>query len=162
MVAMFAVQHTSSPSSIMGAVIGLEAFSRPLDTTTTSNPTFNEHHESQWRNGHMPLQEMEEKPWKYIGYKGYFRFIASNPDLFILKMFAPESTRLALWLQYHVSEASEGLERIDMRHSQRDVEDIHNGSFRDDPGDRRRVLETLLAAISRYKLVDKSRVSRIG
>jgi hypothetical protein len=155
---MFTVQHTSPPSSITEVAIGLEALPRPLDTTTTSN----ERHESQGRNGHMALQEMEEKSWKYIGYKGYFRFIASNPDLFILRRFAPEITRLALWLQYHISEASEGLERIDERHSQRDVEDIHNGSFRDDPEDRRRALETLLAAISRYKLVDKSRVSRIG
>jgi hypothetical protein len=110
----------------------------------------------------MTLQEMKDKPWKYIGYKGYSRFIASDPDLFILRRFALESARLALWLQYQVPEASEGLESIDARHSQRDVEDIHHGSFQDDPEDRRRALETLLAAISRYKLVDKSRVSIIG
>jgi hypothetical protein len=59
----------------MGARVGLEALPRPLDTTTTSNPTSNEYHESQWRNCYMTLQEMEEKPWKYLGYKGYSRLI---------------------------------------------------------------------------------------
>ncbi|KAH8748512.1 hypothetical protein BGZ57DRAFT_915867 [Hyaloscypha finlandica] len=93
---MFAVQYTSLPSSIMGAGKGLEVLRRPLDTTITSNPTSNEYRESEWRNCYMILQEMEEKPWKYLGYKGYSRLIASDPDLFILRRFAPESTRLAL------------------------------------------------------------------
>ncbi|KAH7118555.1 hypothetical protein B0J13DRAFT_589995 [Dactylonectria estremocensis] len=68
-----------------------------------------------------PLTEGEilRKPWKYIGYQGYARFIASENDLF--------------------------LDELDTTHSRKDCEDVSNGTFRNDEVDDRRMVVTEIA-----------------
>ena len=33
-------------------------------------------------------EEIDVKPWKYIGYRGYVDFIASENDFYIMRRFA--------------------------------------------------------------------------
>lgn len=96
----------------------------------------------------LTQDEVDEKPWKYIGYKGYTDFIASENDFFMLRRFASISTRIALKLQDEVLELEEKLEELDKKYSRRGAVDVNNGSFRDDEDDRAQVLELL-----RQKLV---------
>ena len=95
-------------------------------------------------------QEIETKPWKYIGYKGYASFIASENDFYIVRRFASLNTRIALALQDQVSVLEEELEALDARYSTRDAEDLHNGSFRDDQEDRAALVERIAENLMKY------------
>lgn len=95
-------------------------------------------------------QEIETKPWKYIGYKGYSSFIASENDFYIVRRFATLNTRIALALQDQVAVLEEELEELDARYSRRDAEDLHNGSFGDDREDRMKLVESIAEKLMKY------------
>ncbi|CZR67627.1 uncharacterized protein PAC_17526 [Phialocephala subalpina] len=99
---------------------------------------------------HLTRSEVDEKPWKYIGYPGYCSFIASENDFFMLRRFASVSARIALSLQDQVVVLEERLNELDWKYSRKEEEDINNGSFRDDDDERSEVLEELRLAILKY------------
>jgi hypothetical protein len=43
-------------------------------------------------------EEVDKKPWKYIGYKGYSEFISSDSDFLLFWGFGAASVRVALSL----------------------------------------------------------------
>ena len=90
------------------------------------------------------------KPWKYIGYRGYSNFIASDADFLLLRRFASSNTRTALMLQDQVALTEKELEELDRRYSRKDVEDVHNGCFRGDQEDRERLLQELKSKLTEY------------
>jgi hypothetical protein len=94
--------------------------------------------------------EVDEKPWKYIGYKGYSEFLASENDFFILRRFSSVSIRIALWLQDQVTVLEEKLEDLDKKYSRKDAVDTNNGSFREDEDDRAAVLSQLREKLVQY------------
>jgi hypothetical protein len=94
--------------------------------------------------------EIDEKPWKYIGYKGYAEFLASENDFLILRRFASVSTRIALMLQHEVSALEEKLDWLDWQYSRREAIDVNNGSFRHDEDDRAGILVELHAKLLQY------------
>jgi hypothetical protein len=91
----------------------------------------------------LTQDEIDEKPWKYIGYKGYSDFIASENDFFVLRRFASVSARIALELQDEVVVLEERLEDLDRELSKREMVDVNNGSFRDDIPERKEVMRGL-------------------
>jgi len=95
-------------------------------------------------------EEIEEKPWKYIGYDGYASFIASEKDFFILRRFTSLNTRIALALQDQVVVLEEQLKELDYGYSRRSARDLHNGSFRCDREDRKALLEEITHKLSQY------------
>lgn len=95
-------------------------------------------------------QEIHRKPWKYIGYRGYANFIASDDDFFVLRRFDALNARVALMLQDEISELEEELDMIDRRHSDRNAEDLHNGTFRRDQEDRSLIVKTIAKKLRRY------------
>lgn len=99
---------------------------------------------------HLTRGEVDEKPWKYIGYPGYCSFIASENDFFMLRRFSSISVRIALSLQDQVVMLEEKLNKLDWKYSRREEEDINNGSFRDDDDGRNALLEELRRAILKY------------
>ncbi|KIN05273.1 hypothetical protein OIDMADRAFT_78820, partial [Oidiodendron maius Zn] len=128
-------------------------------------------------------EELDDKPWKYLGYRGYSEFLASENDWLIFRRFGVESARVALGLQNRVSSFSHQLSSLDKKYSRRDAQDVHNGSFRGDQDDRKKVFDALHQSILEYsggyldeeldlfslvprektslrKLLDKSRVFR--
>jgi hypothetical protein len=98
----------------------------------------------------LTKEEIEKKPWKYIGYKGYSDFIASENDFYILRRFASLNARVALTLQDQISVLEEQLDDLDQHCSRRDVEDLHNGSFRDDREERAALVEMIYEKLTKY------------
>ena len=95
-------------------------------------------------------EEIEAKPWKYIGYKGYADFISSENDFYIVRRFGSLNTRIALALQDQVSVLEEQLNELDKEYSRRDAQDLHNGSFRDDREDRTTLVEVICEKLMKY------------
>ncbi|PVH88906.1 hypothetical protein DL98DRAFT_622567 [Cadophora sp. DSE1049] len=98
----------------------------------------------------LTKEEIDTKPWKYIGYRGYVDFIASENDFYIMRRFAALNTRAALALQDEVVVLEERLERLDRRHCRRVPENDHNGSFREDREERRELLGKIVDALTKY------------
>jgi hypothetical protein len=98
----------------------------------------------------LTQDEIDQKPWKYIGYKGYSDFIASENDFLILRRFASVSARIALELQDEVVILEERLEELDRESSRREMQDVDNGTFRDDIPERKEVLRGLREKIMQY------------
>lgn len=98
----------------------------------------------------LTKEEIEEKPWKYIGYNGYASFLASEKDFYILRRFTSLNIRLALAIQDQVVELEEQLQELDYGYSRRSAPDLHNGSFRDDREDRKTLLEEIAQKLSQY------------
>jgi hypothetical protein len=98
----------------------------------------------------LTKEEIEKKPWKYIGYKGYSDFIASENDFYILRRFASLNARVALSLQDQISVLEERLDDLDKHCSRRDAEDLHNGSFRDDREERTALVEVIYEKLTKY------------
>jgi hypothetical protein len=99
----------------------------------------------------LTQEEIERKPWKYVGYKGYTKFIASESDFFILRRFTAASIRVALYLQDQVATLVKDLEEIDRRSSQKSAPDYHNGSFRYDENEERQdILVRLHTKMTEY------------
>jgi hypothetical protein len=77
--------------------------------------------------------EEKEKPWKYIGYKVFSRWVASDPSFFVLRRFGTLNARVALSLQDEIAQLEERLDHMDKTYSDRYTTDAHNGTFRDEP-----------------------------
>ncbi|TVY33883.1 hypothetical protein LOCC1_G008063, partial [Lachnellula occidentalis] len=95
-------------------------------------------------------EEIERKPWKYIGYKGYADFLASENDFFIFRKFASLNCRVALSLQDQLSVLESDLDDIDTRYSKKNAGDINNGSFRDDREDRAELVQSISQKLAQY------------
>jgi len=95
-------------------------------------------------------EEIEKKPWKYIGYKGYSEFIASDNDFYVVRKFASLNTRIALALQDQIAVLETDLDELDAQYSKRDAEDLHNGSFRNDQEDRTELIEKITTKLAKY------------
>lgn len=101
--------------------------------------------------GGPPTQEeIQRKPWKFIGYKGYADFIASDNDFLILRRFGTLSARVALSLQDEISELEHRLGEYDAKYSDRNARDVNNGTFRDELPDRKELFQIIADKICRY------------
>ena len=99
----------------------------------------------------LTQKELDNKPWKYIGYRGYSSYLASETDFLIFRRFEGPSTRIALMLQDRVACLEEQLEVIDSTYERRECVDTNNGTFRDEDVDTRRdVLVELKKALDEY------------
>ncbi len=92
---------------------------------------------------HLTQQEVDQKPWKYIGYKGYCEFIASENDFFVVRRFSAVSVRIALRLQDQVTILEDRLKELDKAYSRKDADDVNSGTLRDEADDRLKVLDEL-------------------
>ncbi|KAK8850954.1 hypothetical protein PGQ11_013433 [Apiospora arundinis] len=114
-------QHTQSPSSIVEA-----QFVEPTD------------------------EDIQIKPWKYVGYRGYSKFLASDDDLLIFRRFSVLNTRTLLLLQDQICELEQELLEVDRIYGSKNSEDYNNGTFRDDLEDRTELLGKITSTISQY------------
>lgn len=99
--------------------------------------------------------EITLKPWKFIGWRGFTQFAATDDDFLVLRRFDESSTRVLLAMQDRIAELEESLLRIDNETSDISAVDVNNGTFRDDPRtDRRALIEQLKAALLEYSKID--------
>ncbi|KAM7201292.1 hypothetical protein V8F33_003392 [Rhypophila sp. PSN 637] len=94
--------------------------------------------------------EIQRKPWKYIGYRGYARFISSDDDFLLLRRFDTLSSRVSLCLQDELTVIEEQLEEIDVAYSRRECQDVNNGTIRDDIEERARLIDVAAKKLVRY------------
>lgn len=94
--------------------------------------------------------DMQEKPWKYVGYRGYSEFISSDDDLFILRRFGVLNTRIALSLQDKVCELEQKLSRLDKKYSSKTADDFNNATRRDDLPDRAELIDEITTVLTQY------------
>lgn len=95
-------------------------------------------------------EEIQRKPWKYVAYKGYADFIASDDDFFVLRRFDSLGARVALSFQDEITVLEKELEELDGRHSKRESENLHNGTLRNDRAERKILLDTIAEKLQRY------------
>ncbi|KAI0882000.1 uncharacterized protein GGS22DRAFT_196164 [Annulohypoxylon maeteangense] len=84
----------------------------------------------------LTQDEIDEKAWKYTGYRGFTNFVASDPDFFVVRRFDTLNARVLLTLQDHLSALEERLSKLDEKYYAKSAEDVNNGSIRDDQSDR--------------------------
>ena len=101
--------------------------------------------------------DIDDKPWKYTGYRSFSAFVASDNDFFILRRFGALSARVLLGLQDQLSLLEEDLEALEKRVREKDAPDIHNGSFRQETETAREALvcqaQRLLRDYSQFQLL---------
>jgi hypothetical protein len=102
----------------------------PKDSGTASRTMESPHRPSSAES--ISLKEEKEKPWKYIGYKVFSRWVASDPSFFVLRRFGTLNARVALSLQDEIAQLEEKLDFMDKAYSSREIPDFHNGTFRND------------------------------
>ncbi|PMD29656.1 hypothetical protein L207DRAFT_593226 [Hyaloscypha variabilis F] len=110
----------------------------------------------------LTLQEVDEKPWKYIGYQGYSKVLSSDTDFLVFRRFGAINARSLLRLQDRVVILEEALEELDRKLKRRETPNIHNGWFRQDYEGREMVLDNIQIALSEYNvfLLQQGELSR--
>ena len=101
-------------------------------------------------NDQPSTNDIQEKPWKFIGYKGYAKFIASEDDFYIFRRYQVLNARAILLMQDEIAVLEEELAQLDAAYSRKSAQDLHNGRFRDDQEDRSVLLQTISEKLYRY------------
>ncbi|KAI8633267.1 hypothetical protein F5Y19DRAFT_294844 [Xylariaceae sp. FL1651] len=119
--------------------------------------------------------ELYQYPWKYIGYKDFAAYVASDPDFFAFRRFDRLHTRTLLSLQDQLSELEQQLDLMDKRFSRKSTKivgscppiivdnlkvtdetgdniprDINNGTIRDDLEERAALITDIAAKLREY------------
>lgn len=114
------------------------------------------HHHQQQQPGQvqpkspLTIQELQTKPWKYIGYKGFSEWAASDNDLFVIRRFDSLAVRTILSLQWRITKLEKELMTMDSSRSQRTAKDVDNGSFEEDDDERRDCLSSIQESLKIY------------
>lgn len=88
-------------------------------------------------------------PWKYVGYRGYSRFISSDDDFFILRRFSVLNVRVSLALQNQLVMLERQLNELDNKYEGESMQ-IHNGRFEGDEKDREDLISCIEEKLRKY------------
>jgi hypothetical protein len=94
-------------------------------------------------------EEIEKQPWRWLGYRGYARFLSSDDDFLVFRRFDYLNSRVLLALQDQITVLEEELDGVDEWHSRMSA-DTNNGCLRDDMADRQALVEDLSKKLYRY------------
>ncbi|KAK8106827.1 uncharacterized protein PG998_008840 [Apiospora kogelbergensis] len=67
------------------------------------------------------MEELEDSPWKFIGYRDFVSYVASDSDFFAVRRFDRLHSRAILTLQDHLVEIEEKLDELDTKYSSKGV-----------------------------------------
>jgi hypothetical protein len=98
----------------------------------------------------LTSQELQERPWKFTGYRRFSQFLASDTDFLVIRRFDVLNARVLLWLQDQLCVLEENLERLDKQYSRREAEDVNNGTMRDEVPDRADMVEKIYKKLKEY------------
>ncbi|KAK7999430.1 hypothetical protein PG990_012030 [Apiospora arundinis] len=126
-----------------------------IETPTSDSLTVNQHTQSPSSRVEAQFveptdEDIQIKPWKYVGYRGYSKFLASDDDLLIFRRFSVLNTRTLLSLQDKICELEQELYEVDKIYGGKNSEDYNNGTFRNDLQDRTELLGKITSTISQY------------
>ena len=96
-------------------------------------------------------KEIGEKPWRYIGYRGFSNYIASDNDFSVFRRFTVTSTRVLLYMQDNITALEEDLSKLDNECMQRQDPEMDSGTFRHEPCvQRAETIHALAKALLEY------------
>ncbi|KAK6854128.1 hypothetical protein PG995_009221 [Apiospora arundinis] len=93
--------------------------------------------------------DLDRKPWKYVGYKEFARYSSSADEFFVLRRYDRLHCRVLLTMQQRIAVLEEKLDALDERLS-RTTEDIDNGTVRTDQSERRALVEESSKELKAY------------
>lgn len=99
---------------------------------------------------YLTLEQLQTKPWRYIGYKGFAEWMASDNDFFVVRRFDNLAARVVLLLQWEVTKLESRLAEMDFKRSHQVAIDIHNGSFDLDDDDRQQCIRSIRDKLKEY------------
>jgi hypothetical protein len=114
------------------------------------------------REAPLSIEEVQTKPWKYIGYKTFSSWVGSDNDFFVIRRFDCLNARVILSLQWELSELERKLKKIDDRLSARNSPSVNNGSFRWDDPERKNLIEDLYKKLKQYSKPFKEAILAIA
>jgi hypothetical protein len=94
--------------------------------------------------------QLQEKPWRYIGYKGFSEWSASDNDFFVIRRFDSLATRVILLLQWQLTKLEKELTKADTLRSHQLAKDLNNGSFKCDDEVRQAVIKAVQDKLEEY------------
>ncbi len=99
----------------------------------------------------VPVEDERLKPWKFEGYPGFARWMASSDDCFVLRRFGQMNTRVLLLMQDRITRKEEELLKLDeTARKGSDIEGVAN-SLRNDPQEERTmILDELKTQLKEY------------
>ncbi|CAG8975104.1 hypothetical protein HYALB_00008944 [Hymenoscyphus albidus] len=98
-------------------------------------------------------ESADDRPWKYIGYRLFSRWVGSDKAFFAFRKFSTLHARVILGLQDDISLLEEQLDLLENFYSRPGPKDFENGSFRRDTStERKTLLEKIRVALERYAL----------
>ncbi|KAF5988144.1 hypothetical protein FBULB1_1612 [Fusarium bulbicola] len=118
-------------------------------TPTALNPSTPTHDTAQAGHARNRVALEEDMPWRYIGYRGYSKFVSSDSDFLLLRRFRALNVRVGLALQHQLVELERDLEELDRSYEEQEPP-IHNGRFSGDEEDRVDLLETIRETLHKY------------
>ncbi|KAK5952926.1 hypothetical protein OHC33_006047 [Knufia fluminis] len=101
----------------------------------------------------LPLlteEDIQRKPWRYIGYKGFSEWMASDDDFFVVRRLDSLTARVILLLQWGLTKLEIKLEALDFDRSRLVVKDLHNGSLELDDDDRQQLVHHIHIKLKEY------------
>lgn len=101
----------------------------------------------------LPLltkDEIKRAPWRYIGYPGFSKWMASSNDFLIIRRFDALATRVILLLQWKLSKLEDQLSKLDFKLSREVVKDLNNGSFELDLDERLVLIGEIATKLKEY------------
>ncbi|KAF9876167.1 hypothetical protein CkaCkLH20_06110 [Colletotrichum karsti] len=107
-------------------------------------------HSSGTENEKPTDEQVHERPWKYIGYKGYAEFISSEDDFYLLRRFDTLNIRATLALQDEISQLEQQLENLDQEMRRVNGSHYNNGTMRGDEADRSALLSEITRKLKNY------------
>jgi len=91
-----------------------------------------------------------KQPWKYIGYKAFSEWSASDNDFFVIRRFGALNTRVILKWQDDIRQLEEELAKIDEENREVNEDLVNNGSFRRDKKGRNELLKKCFDRLKEY------------
>lgn len=87
---------------------------------------------------------------KYLGYRAFSTYMASDTDYFAIRRFDNLFTRTILSRQDNLSHLEEKLEELDNKYTYSEERDYHNGTIRDDLPERKELVKEISQILPEY------------
>ncbi|KAI0129593.1 hypothetical protein BJ170DRAFT_681088 [Xylariales sp. AK1849] len=98
----------------------------------------------------LSREDLDRKPWKYIGYKGFARYVSLSDDFFTLRRYDRLHCRVLLTLQDRIARLEEELDLLDDSLSGKNSTDVDNGTVRNDQVKRRELIKSISEELRNY------------
>ncbi|KAK8100282.1 hypothetical protein PG999_010656 [Apiospora kogelbergensis] len=98
----------------------------------------------------LARNEVLQKPWKYIGYPAFAKYLSLDDDFFVIRRYDRLHCRVIVALQDEIATLEEELDTLDAAFSNRDSVDVDNGSLRRDQTERKELIKRISTELKNY------------